>query len=117
MSIAGQRALARLFGLETATDAPPVDHAPTGREWMGGVPFPATDTPPPPEDDTPPDFDGGAREPAPAPDEPEKDHDELVKHLLAPREPDGQLGSADGGMTRVGRGLGRTRPDRRGGSL
>ena len=86
MSSAGQRALARLFGLEVDTDAPPADPAPTGLEWKGGVPFPATDTPPPPEDETP-DFDGGVRETEPAPAEPEKDHDELVRNLLAPRDP------------------------------
>jgi hypothetical protein len=86
MSVEGQRALARLFGLDPDPDAPPADPAPTGLEWMGGVPFPATDTPPPDDDGTP-DFDGGVRQPAPAPDEPEKDHDELVRSLLAPRDP------------------------------
>ena len=70
------------------TDAPPADPAPTGLEWKGGVPFPATDTPPLPDDDGTPDFDGGAREtPGPEPENPEGDHGELVKHLLAPRDP------------------------------
>ena len=87
MSIEGQRALARLFGLETDTDAPPADPAPTGLEWVGGVPFAATDEPPPPDDGGTPDFDGGARETAPAPAEPDKDHAELVRTLLAPRDP------------------------------
>ena len=86
MSVAGQRALARLFGLEVDTDSPPADPAPTGLEWKGGVPFPATDTPPPDDDGTP-DFDGGARETPPEPENPEGDHGELVKNLLAPRDP------------------------------
>ena len=49
-------------------------------------PFPATDTPPPPDDDGTPDFDGGARETPPEPENPEGDHGELVKNLLAPRD-------------------------------
>ena len=81
MSAEGQRALARLFGLEVDTDAPPADPAPTGLEWIGGVPFPATDTPPPPEDETP-DFDGGVRDPEPAPVDPEHDHGQLLADLL-----------------------------------
>ena len=68
------------------TDAPPADPAPTGLEWNGGVPFAATETPPPPPDDTPPDFDGGVREPPPEPENPEDDHGELVKNLLAARD-------------------------------
>jgi hypothetical protein len=81
VSLAGQRALARLFGLETDADAPPADPAPTGLEWMGGVPFPAADAPPP-DGDGSPDFDGGAREIPPAPDEPASDHDDLIARML-----------------------------------
>jgi hypothetical protein len=82
MSLAGQQALARLFGLTGDTDAPPADPAPTGLEWMAGVPFAASEQPPPPDDDTPPDFDAGVRDPAPAPDDPEGDHTTLVADML-----------------------------------
>ena len=119
VSIAGQQALARLFGLTVDADASPADPAPTGLEWIGGVPFPATDTPPPP-DDTAPDFDGGPREPEPAPVDPEHDHGPLLaepvgayaagvlpvtRWRLTPNPstaPGGQPGAA-------------SRPDRRGG--
>ena len=47
----------------------------------------AGDPEPPPVEDVPADFDGGPRETAAAPDEPEKDHGELLKNLLAPRDP------------------------------
>ncbi len=86
MSIEGQQALARLFGLEVDTDAPPADPAPTGLEWIGGVPFHPSDEPPPPDYDGTPDFDGGARETPPEPENPEGDHGELVKNLLGPRD-------------------------------
>ena len=81
VSLAGQRALARLFGLTVDDGAALADPAPTGLEWIGGVPFPATDTPPP-SDDTAPDFDGGPRDPEPAPVDPEHDHGQLLADLL-----------------------------------
>ena len=83
MSAEGQRALARLFGFDPDPDAPPADPAPTGLEWIDGAPFAASEQPPP-EDDTPPEFDGGPRQLAPDPD---GDHSELLKNLLAPRDP------------------------------
>ena len=82
MSIAGQQALARLFGLTVDPDASPADPAPTGGlEWIGGVPFPATDEPPPPGDETP-DFDAGVRESVPEPENPEQDHNAFMLNLL-----------------------------------
>lgn len=89
MSIAGQRALSRLFGLDTDPGAPPADPAPTGLEWIGGVPFPATDTPPPDDEGTP-DFDGGARETPPEPENAEGDHTELIARLLGDHTQGGQ---------------------------
>ena len=68
-----------------STAAPPADPASTGSNGKAASPSPPPTHRPPPEDETP-DFDGGVRETEPAPAEPEKDHDELVRNLLAPRD-------------------------------
>ena len=87
MSLQGQRALARLFGLEVDTDAPPADPAPTGLEWKGGVRSPPPTHRPYPTTTAHPTSTAAPARHRPGAGDPEGDHGELVKHLLAPRDP------------------------------
>jgi hypothetical protein len=52
------------------------------RALFGGAQPPAAEGP----TDAPPDFDGGPRDTAPGPDNPEHDHNQLIAELFKPQE-------------------------------